>query len=593
MTNIFDFRPKKMNSLFSDFLNDADDTVEFDLSGREVQAGNMAQHFERENPALRDWSNQELANIYRVKKLLDTAGVPNTLERGITDEGDPWCIFCTFAGDVFIHLCRIDDRYILDSPNLKTPINGTSFADLIVKFSDGALDKLSATSNRRLVQLHQNGGVFLHPSAMLAALIWSIYINSKNLVILSPDDESSVPRVDDSIRLVDEAARSPLSYTEAASTAHFMEKQLLPDQTVGVRSSEAVALRMDGERDNTSMRDFSGKLTMLAATTPVAIGLGSIAIAFGIMSETFFDPTLDADATLLDQLPEDAPEGTMPEEQDTNANARNNQFDLAAVQLATPEQASDVATTSDLSIELAADTDLGTLLSSTPVLPSSTDDTLNLTSSFLEKWVDENLVKQQDKETYSDPVKLETSQTVTEENIKIRETKLPTGAFDFSSILEFIQDDFHFQTFYFGGTQIHATFDIAAAFTKREHAEKTISDDEFTVTDLILNVWSEQREDTIDTVEISGSEDLSNDNPSLLYKALDDNTRAFIEYMMTMSRAGEVEVIRTENELVLLDSEAILSSASETLQMSWTLANGNTVYTIGMRSDYMDHYLIA
>ena len=582
-----------MNSLFSDFLNDADDTVEFDLSGREVQAGNMSQHFERESPALRDWSNQELANIYRVKKLLDTAGVPNTLERGITDEGDPWCIFCTFAGDVFIHLCRIDDRYILDSPNLKTPINGTSFADLIVKFSDGALDKLSTTSNRRVIQLHQNGGVFLHPSAMLAALIWSIYINSENLVILSPDDERSVPTVDDSIRLVDEATRSPLSDTEAASAAHFLEKQLLPDQTVGVRSSEAAALRMDGERDDSSIRDFSGKSTLLATTTPVAIGLSSIAIAFGIMSETFFDPTLDADATLLDQLPEDAVEGTMPEGQETNANARNNQLDLAAVRLATPEQASDVVTTGDLSIELAADTDLGTQLSSTLVLSSPADDTLNVTGSFLENWVDENLVEQQNNATYSDPVTFETSQTVTEETIKTREIKLPKGVFDFSSILEFIKDDFHFQTFYFGGTQIHATFDIAAAFTKRESAEKTISVDELKVTDLILNVLSEQREDTIDTVEISGSQDLSNDNPSLLYKALDNNARAFIEYMMTMSRAGEVEVIQTKTELVLLDSEAILSSANETLQMGWTLANGHTVYTIGMRNDYMDFDLIA
>jgi hypothetical protein len=593
MTNIFDFRPKQMKSLNSDFLNDADDKVEFDLSGREVQAGDMSQHFARETPVIRDWSNQELANIYRVKKLLDTAGVPNTLERGITDEGDPWCIFCTFAGDVFIHLCRIDNRYILDSPNLKTPINGTSFADLIVKFSDGALGKSSGTSNRRVIQLHQNGKVLLHPSAMLAALIWSIYINSENLVILSPDDENHAPSVDDSIRLLNEASHSPLSDTEAASAAHFMEKHTLPDQTVGVRSSEAAALRMDGERDDTSMRDFSGKSTLLAATTPIAIGLSSIAIAFGIMSETFFDPALDADATLLDQLPEDALEGTMPEGQETNANARNSQLDLAAVRLATPEQASDVILASDLSIEIAADSDLSALLSSTLVLPGPEDDTLNVTGGFLEDWVDENLVKQQDKAIHSAPVTLETSQTVTDENIKTKEIKLPKITFDFSSILDFIEDDFQFQTFYFGGTHFYATFDITAAYTKRESAEKTVSDGEFTVTDLILGVLSEQREDTIDTVEISGSEDLSNDDPSLLYKALDVNARAFIGYMIAMSRTGEVEVIRTENELVLLDSEAILSSANETLQMGWTLANGNTVYTIGMRDDYMDYDLIA
>lgn len=92
MSNIFDFRSRSAEPLNSDFLKDADDTVEFDLIGREADTGSLPQYYLRDDMpglVLRDWSNQELANIYRVKKLLDAAGVVNSLERGVTDEGIP------------------------------------------------------------------------------------------------------------------------------------------------------------------------------------------------------------------------------------------------------------------------------------------------------------------------------------------------------------------------------------------------------------------------------------------------------------------------------------------------------------------------
>lgn len=43
---------------------------------------------------IRDWTNQELANLFRVKHLLDAAGVICEIDRGLTDEGEPWFVFC-------------------------------------------------------------------------------------------------------------------------------------------------------------------------------------------------------------------------------------------------------------------------------------------------------------------------------------------------------------------------------------------------------------------------------------------------------------------------------------------------------------------
>jgi hypothetical protein len=612
MTNIFNFRPKKAEPLNSDFLNESDDTVEFDLTGREVQMGDLPQHFLRADlpsPVMRDWSNQELANIYRVKKLLDAAGVPNTLERGVTDEGDPWCIFCTFSGDVFIHLCRVDGRYTLDSPNLRKPIGGLDFSDLIAEFSAGALAKSPTDGNRRVIQLQRNGKVFLHPSALLAALIWSIYINSEDLVMLAPQDSTGAPDADDNgIQLINEAAMAPLSDSEATAVAHFMDTPLTAGQILSARASESASLRMDDDRDTTMLRDFSSKSAMLANAGPIAVGLSAIAIAFGIMTENFFDPDSDTDLALLDQPVIDTVlDDLIPVEHDSNTAARSGQFDLAAVLQAVFDHVPtpDVAP-SALSTEIAADIDLSTLLSSILALPRPADVALNLASGFHDSWVDEEpapllfadeaLAEPKAATTDGDPTPVKTTRTTTDGSIdtaditSISPTTSDTS-FDFAWMLDFTNGLAEaFKTFNFGGVQIQATFDIASITNTSVGDASTAgpsSGHEHSITELLINTLS----DPGDTIEL---DDFSSDPGPMaqIYDPLDVNARAFIQHLMLMSKSGDVEVIQTHNELILLDSEA-MDNSDQALQMGWILADGNTVYTIGMRADYMDFDLIA
>lgn len=599
MSNIFNFRPKKAEPLDSDFLKDADDTVEFDLIGREAGTEELPQHFLRDDlpcPVLQDWSNQELANIYRVKKLLDAAGVPNTLERGITDEGDPWCIFCTHGGEVFIHLCRVDNLYTLDSPNLRNPITGFDFADLIAEFSAGALAKTPAASRSRVIQLQRNGKVFLHPSALLAALIWSIYINSEDLVMLAPEDEVGAGLgADDSINLLNEVVLAPLDAGEATAVTHFMDSPLTADQIISARGAET-------ERDGTMFRDFVGKSAMVASAAPIAVGLSSIAIAFGIMSENFFDPAADTEMAALD-LPatEDSADTTVADQGGADASRNTAQFDLAAVLQSVFEHAPtpDVVP-SALSTEIAADIDLSTLLSSILALPGPADVALSIAGGFQDSWADETPVTFADKsgseeKTASAEGKLDKAQTTrsttTDTQIESADsgiTASPDAAFDLASVLDFttaMADAF--KTFDFGGVEIQATFDIAsiAPPLPSNTADPAPSSTEPLISDL-LNTLT----DPVDTIDLGG---LANDAPEQIYDPLDVNARAFIQHLMNMSRAGDVEVIQTQSELILLDSEAILGAAGETMQMGWTLADGNTVYTIGMRTDYMEYDLIA
>ena len=124
MAKILSFRNKNGSSSGEDFLTDENQTLSFRMSeDGAVSLGNM---YQSAFPGLfpdprKDWSNQELADLFRVRQLLSSANVPVETDRGVTDEGDPWFVFCHVTGEVFIHLCRIEGAYLLDSPNVAAP----------------------------------------------------------------------------------------------------------------------------------------------------------------------------------------------------------------------------------------------------------------------------------------------------------------------------------------------------------------------------------------------------------------------------------------------------------------------------------------
>jgi hypothetical protein len=126
-----------------------------------------------------DWNNQELSDLYRVQQILARAGIHIVTDRGITDENDPWFVFCRSDEDVFIHISRYDGIYLLDSPNIGTPLTGHNFKDLIDEFVRRAV-KLQTSEN--VLPLHAKGKISLHPTLMLTALIWSLYLSADELV---------------------------------------------------------------------------------------------------------------------------------------------------------------------------------------------------------------------------------------------------------------------------------------------------------------------------------------------------------------------------------------------------------------------------
>lgn len=130
----------------------------------------------------RDWTQKELAEFYRVENALIQAGMRVTTERGLTDEGEPWFIFCRAAdNEPVVHFARIDGQYVIVSEAFDAPVKGHDFHAMI----------LSLLRRHRLNSspVGNNSNVFVHPAALLIAVVGVAFF--KTLSPAKADDSSS------------------------------------------------------------------------------------------------------------------------------------------------------------------------------------------------------------------------------------------------------------------------------------------------------------------------------------------------------------------------------------------------------------------
>jgi hypothetical protein len=525
-----------------------------------------------------------------VKKLLDTAGVPNELERGISDEGDPWCIFCMVTGEVFIHLSRFDGRYILDSPNLQHPITGADFTDLIAAFSDGALRRTPQMQKDggRVIRLERNGKVFLHPATLLAALIWSIYLNSEELVMLAPENgtDSDLALDEEAIALLNEAALSPISGAEAAGAAHFMDTTALPGQSVALR----VAAETDNPREVAGFRDMAGKAAVFAAPTPIALGLSAVAIAFGLVNDSIFDAFPVAESVTAETDTALADAETVAAERETDTPSRQASFDLVAMvhdafDHAAPEQ---MATPDAFYAEAVVDSKaLNTI--SLPVLaqPVQTDLAPELTASdFQGSWADVIVADMQTADAIPQ-----------EERADVNADDSDTGFREFSGLETYFGDSF--QTYEVAGMTIKATFDISSLSTSLQSflfsadgqaavpdSDQLLSDSD---ADADLSGSLDNDTDISDGFRLT-SQPSEPDEPSNYMGLVDANAWLLFEHFLKRSEDGTDEFDAFEDETTgdetFLNRKAFLETPLETIELSWTRPDGTTVVVVGVQEDF-------
>ena len=113
---------------------------------------------------VRDWTQSELSQFYRVEWALGQAGISVETDRGLSDEGDPWFAFCRASdAEVVIHIAREGDTYLLAGFLSETIQRGRDFGQLV--------ERLLASHPARTIDKRGDGNVIMHPATMLALLI--------------------------------------------------------------------------------------------------------------------------------------------------------------------------------------------------------------------------------------------------------------------------------------------------------------------------------------------------------------------------------------------------------------------------------------
>ncbi|KAB1075333.1 hypothetical protein [Methylobacterium planeticum] len=141
-----------------------------------------------------DWSQQELAEFYRVEAASLQAGLRLSLERGLSDEGDPWLVFCRDDGEVFLHFARVDGSYVIVSDMVGEPLIGPDFRALLSEL---------VARNPSVLPIHRDGPggtgarhgaqILMHPAALLAAIVaTTCLLSTMNEAVASELDSGAI-----------------------------------------------------------------------------------------------------------------------------------------------------------------------------------------------------------------------------------------------------------------------------------------------------------------------------------------------------------------------------------------------------------------
>lgn len=579
MAKILTFRSKDGAASTQGFLQDGDDTLSFQVTpeGR-VDLGEMVPPSlpQQTQTAVRDWGNQELADLFRVKRLLDAAGVPNEIDRGLTDEGDPWFVFCGMDGEVFIHLCRIDGLYVLDSPNIDAPLRGIDFNALIADFTNRSVPRAQAESEgsieRRIIRLERGGKVRLHPSALLAALIWTLFLASEELVLMAPNEEDETT----GLNALDREAQGendhwvddvPIIASEIASSEVFEKESSREAPQTGAYAAEADLV----------LRDLQGQQGLTLHQNGYALGLSTIAIAIGILSETALVDDRDRILDGLRAFDLEALDAAAAADADKTAEEVNPVvalLDEISVFLETFLQTHmadvDPSVETEHSLPEDALAFLDMLKSDPenalpPVERVSTDaaDTREELQASLE---DVDAVPEtSDGEVSLKPLPVEDTSSPTENTITTTISHVTL-----KGIMQAWQPEL--DEFTVGETRLMASFDV----TDELYAESELVE---LVTDPV----------TISTTVPSAMAEFADAGHSSTFDA---QAEAFLQaYVLT--EGHKFEMIKFGSGVTLLDTDVFHAPEGSAYMMQWDMGDGKTFSLIGLRSEFQDFDLIA
>lgn len=505
-----------------------------------------------------DWTNQERADLYRAYALVQAARPGLECDQGVSDEGDPWFLIGDQQGDVFIHICRIGRMYVLDSVTLPQILTGKNFKSLLDDFLlavSGEDHKTAEPTN--VIRLTHGGILCLHPSMMIAALIWTILLEIDELAQPVPepmDLQNEDERSTQDISLAPDL-KTPLSITEPQSIS---SQEGCVTVTSG-RNGELDQIQRDEKVMLASASSAAYALTAVAAAAGLYTGVQALIVRQGL-EDTEKSPSGNGDAT--------EQEATHIETVTINPLAH-------ALEILGQLGGFDFIENVEKNTS-----DLRTVLDATLRLPN--DETLQ-PNGTLEVFTNADAL------FYS----LGTDAFLNHGDVVNRAFEA-SGSNVVTTNVD-VQEGIETQS----STEVKAdTQQVSFSWSTLQNISKSLTTGNFEVTRYnapSLKEWLTTADDEIlQSYGIAEDELPLKDTPSSnpitadgtpLYRQLTDSARSFIQNKLETS---DIEIILFKNEILLFDKAAVAGSGSS---ISWQLYDGNVISMIGCSAEFSELFV--
>lgn len=214
-----------------------------------------------------DWTQQELAEFYRVEAALIRAGIRVGTDRGLSDENEPWFVFYrTDDGEVVIHFARIDGEYLIAGPAYEEIARGFDFSSLV----------RNMVARHPLIRRSDRGdNIAVHPAALLVAVVGTAFFKSGEARAAESGAANSAPQKRP-VLLSSSSSAAVVGAPAAApsSPSNYDTAQLPANQAVLVMAAALMASDFMVDR---SSQDASTRSALASAAS--ALDFGSLPIA--------------------------------------------------------------------------------------------------------------------------------------------------------------------------------------------------------------------------------------------------------------------------------------------------------------------------
>jgi hypothetical protein len=229
------------------------------------------------------WAIEDVSECYRIVDSLARVGMALTLERGESDEGDPWIIFVREdTQDVLIHLARIDGEVIAASIASEHMFRGRSLREVLRRILQAQPFVLPPT-----LPVDAGDRILMHPATMLAAVLATAFVHAGQaeaavtLAVDAATDGRADDGVPDAVHAAGPVSASDAAQAPAGAPATATRKAPLPGTPA---SSDATRTAAQPEGGQTAAQATT-VLAAIAATAAVVFAgpelQGWIAAVFG------------------------------------------------------------------------------------------------------------------------------------------------------------------------------------------------------------------------------------------------------------------------------------------------------------------------